>query len=423
MLTMSLITTPNSCKEIYNTYLKEIAGVVITRRQVEVIACVIHNRGDKKIASILCISPRTASAHIRDILNKFGYNSREQIIDTIEKSGKLKYIKQYYHHLLIQSYFEQVLRKISTTLSLQNITCVLNYEQADVMAQENLLLQITENLKLAGINVVENNYGASEKKHTMVKEDVKQIDLTIINTTKLVLKIPTDLLNASSKNETNRKVFLLFNKDQETIDAKSAIDVINSYENTVNYVDFTDINRYYFSFLQLIHKIYNTSLFNDVLEHLIQDFKNYYNSIVTADDNNLLCDEQINRKFIIKLLSKYVSNTSGKVIIFIGIIMIIISVFLGIRAMNNTVLTQQLEQPAAIHTEQQIQEIEKKLNYLVDNFSSDNVTQKNKTKNHQMIGEVTKVIESLIQEQNIIQLLSFNGLSISNQCLRALSHV
>jgi len=76
-------------RELYDSYLNNIKDINFTHREIDIIACVLHNRGEKKTASLLSISPRTVSAHIHNVMLKLGCNSREHLIDFIEKSGKL----------------------------------------------------------------------------------------------------------------------------------------------------------------------------------------------------------------------------------------------------------------------------------------------------------------------------------------------
>jgi DNA-binding CsgD family transcriptional regulator len=64
-------------KLLYNQYLNTISNIYFTYREIDVIACVLHNRGEKKIASLLNVSPRTVGTHIRNILQKLAKGTRE----------------------------------------------------------------------------------------------------------------------------------------------------------------------------------------------------------------------------------------------------------------------------------------------------------------------------------------------------------
>jgi DNA-binding CsgD family transcriptional regulator len=62
----------------------------------DIISAILHNRGEKKIAGLLFISPKTVSSHVHNIMLKIGSHSKDGIIDFIEKSGKIIYVKHYY---------------------------------------------------------------------------------------------------------------------------------------------------------------------------------------------------------------------------------------------------------------------------------------------------------------------------------------
>lgn len=149
-------------KELYEGYLREIGGTKFTLREIDVISCIMHNRGEKKIASLLQISPRTVGTHLHNIMLKLGKNSRESIIDFIEKSGKLSYIKKYYFHILIQSAFEQSLVKIGKTINRKVFDCSVNAGQLNEK-EKNKLRNITSHLKLANINFIKNNKSTEHK--------------------------------------------------------------------------------------------------------------------------------------------------------------------------------------------------------------------------------------------------------------------
>ena len=89
---MNFSTSPYIKEELYKHHLFEISGVKFTLREMDIISCILHNRGEKKIATLLSISYKTVSAHVHNIMNKLSHSSREYIIDYIEKSGKLQII-------------------------------------------------------------------------------------------------------------------------------------------------------------------------------------------------------------------------------------------------------------------------------------------------------------------------------------------
>ena len=74
----------------------QIKGIIFTEREADIIACVLHLKGAKKIAQILDISPRTIEGHIRNILHKMGVNSQGSIKEKVENSPEAHFFKRRY---------------------------------------------------------------------------------------------------------------------------------------------------------------------------------------------------------------------------------------------------------------------------------------------------------------------------------------
>ena len=118
-LTMTLRSEPNQRKRLYNEYLWELFGISFTFREIDIIACLVHNRNYASIAELLSIpSIRTVQTHIRNIKHKLDSNNNsgnyraykiatQHIISRVEESGKLKYFRQYYFHIRVQLSFER----------------------------------------------------------------------------------------------------------------------------------------------------------------------------------------------------------------------------------------------------------------------------------------------------------------------------
>lgn len=100
-------------EEIYSEYLCFLQEIKFTRREIDVISCLVNARGTSKIASLLSISPKTIVTHIRNIMLKLECNSREGIIDFIERSHKLHILREYYSSLMTEIEFEKSLKEIS----------------------------------------------------------------------------------------------------------------------------------------------------------------------------------------------------------------------------------------------------------------------------------------------------------------------
>lgn len=99
--------------QCHENALLEIAGIKFTQREVDVISCIIHGRGSKKIGDLLDISPKTAEAHVRNIMMKIDCNSRERIIDFVESSQELQLVSRHYFYLLKYRVFLKQLTNIS----------------------------------------------------------------------------------------------------------------------------------------------------------------------------------------------------------------------------------------------------------------------------------------------------------------------
>ena len=77
----------NLPRVFYKEHLETINGINFTQREIDIIAFTLTRRSSKTIAPLLSISPRTVENHISNIMMKLECNSREAIIDFIEKSG------------------------------------------------------------------------------------------------------------------------------------------------------------------------------------------------------------------------------------------------------------------------------------------------------------------------------------------------
>ena len=67
---MALEVGYNKRKYLYDNYLNQINGIKFTYREIDIITCILHNRGEKKIAALLSISPRTVNTHVHNITLK-----------------------------------------------------------------------------------------------------------------------------------------------------------------------------------------------------------------------------------------------------------------------------------------------------------------------------------------------------------------
>lgn len=156
---------------IYKQYLSDINNISFTQREIDVIACVIHNRGEKKIAILLKISPRTVSAHVHNIMLKISTNSREGIIDFVEQTGKSTTIREYYFHLLVRNCIDKYLNHISSNLNKNGLYYHLYHQHLESQEKEKLQ-QIEADLKIANIALYTNNEEISIPTVVVLNEDL-----------------------------------------------------------------------------------------------------------------------------------------------------------------------------------------------------------------------------------------------------------
>lgn len=137
----------------YSELLQKIGGVKFTPREIDTIACILCGRTPKKISLFLSITPRTVEAYIANIKQKLGCNSRESILDFVEKSIEAPLVRKHYQNLLLQFDFEKRLQEISKLVQ-ESPACLLIYE-CEGRNKPPFIERIEKHLKLAGIkNVV-----------------------------------------------------------------------------------------------------------------------------------------------------------------------------------------------------------------------------------------------------------------------------
>ncbi len=138
-------------------HLEPINGVNFTKREIDVIACILSGKSVKKIAQFLSISPRTVENHLHNIMLKLGCQSQEKIIEFIEKSDKFLLIRKHYLNLLIQSSFISELKTLSALVVNYNYACLL-ITNGDLTDNTAFVRQFMQDLQLAGFKVsVEHN--------------------------------------------------------------------------------------------------------------------------------------------------------------------------------------------------------------------------------------------------------------------------
>ncbi|MDF2966089.1 MAG: hypothetical protein K0Q51_1477 [Rickettsiaceae bacterium] len=225
----------------YSNELNIINGVKFTAREIDIISCIFHNRGEKKIASLLAISPRTVSTHVHNIMLKIGHSSREHLIDFIEKSNKLTLVKKHYSHLLLSHTFNNKLLEIGRILN-KGMICYLDYKEVPPEEQK-ILNKIQEDLASANIKLEQISNGSQNKSSRLC-----------------IVRRPSS--NSVLDNDNIYLLLLNNNKPEEG--------------NGIKYIDFTQADNYYFAVLELLSKL----LGNTLIEPIKEEFNKEYNSII-----------------------------------------------------------------------------------------------------------------------------------------------
>ena len=247
MIKNSVMLTHVKRENLFLNHLKQIGDMNFTLREIDIIACIINNRGDKKIAFLLSISPRTVSTHVRNIMLKLNCNSKESIIDFVEKYGKTKIFRQYYAELLSEASFNNYLAKIKKLLNNNDITIDIITKESAIAKNIPLLQQLKKHLALANI-VLEINSVTEKSKST---SRTVQLDLYLEN---------------SSEN-----ISLVFNKNTKS-----------------KTIDFRDEDNYYFLVTELLSSIIDKAEINKINDEFILDYQS-----ILASNTDFTISEKI----------------------------------------------------------------------------------------------------------------------------------
>lgn len=181
-----------STKFLYEKHLNTIQGKKFTLREIDVLSCLINNRGDKKIADILSITPKTVSVHVQNVMRKFNCNSRDQIIDCTEIAGVIGYLREYYLHLLYQNHFNHLLAKLSKKLKIKEQYFSVNSSEANI-CEDSLYQTIKDYASILNYTFVDSSKSESQNlskfpiemiKENNYCEDFLQCLLKVAKTTK-----------------------------------------------------------------------------------------------------------------------------------------------------------------------------------------------------------------------------------------------
>ncbi len=321
--------------------LQSIKDKNFTIREIDIIACLIHNRGEKKIADLLSISPRTVSAHVRNIMQKLTCNSREGIIDFVEKSGKLNLLKNHYNILLINATFQNYLVKIGKLYNRNALNIEITSKENIKVDQIPILQELRKHLKLANVNLTIGQ--------AMAKSTDKNLNLN------LFIDYPS------------KKIQLIFDKNK-----------------ALQSIDFRNKSNYYFSVLKLLQTIIDRA----ELKKLSEEFKNDYESIYHSNAEFISPGEQsqqLSEKNTHAVTRQYIV---GALIVITGVIIFILF-YLHINDINTDTKIKDIGTNTNL-------ELEQKIDHILKEFSANNTNKEFLQKNQGWIKNVQHIVDNII---------------------------
>ncbi|AIL13837.1 hypothetical protein IM40_10715 (plasmid) [Candidatus Paracaedimonas acanthamoebae] len=134
---------------IYIHQLQVLHNVHFTRREIEIIACLMNGRPPKGIGALLSLSPRTIEVHIYNIFKKLEVNSKESLITLIEKTSHIFTLKKFYLYLSWLKEFEKNLEIIARLPFHKGAVQIVGWKE-DISDRAYFLKALEETLKQAG---------------------------------------------------------------------------------------------------------------------------------------------------------------------------------------------------------------------------------------------------------------------------------
>ncbi len=288
--------------QFYYDAIKTINDIKFTPREIDVIACLLGGRGSKTIAHFLSIEEKTVETHKYNIMRKVECNSKECIINFVEKSGLSSLIRSHYQRLLLQFTFEQRLRKIEPLLDKNGASCLLIYWKENT-EKTHLIYQMENQLKLTKIPLV-------------IKES-KQAISYLVSAQKsqpashVICVLPISLMNQFNVQESREKLefsqfiqeiykyaknisFVFLDREGVPIELK------REFKDIVC-IDFNEENGYYSSLFKVLNWLFPSKELEKLGNEFIDETENVWNAPETDS-------EQTTPKSLINFKSKEKSS-------------------------------------------------------------------------------------------------------------------
>lgn len=241
-------------KDLKSNHLTVIKGKKFTRRETDVIACLMCGR-PSAIPSFLSISSRTVEAHVHNIMLKLECNSREGIIDFVERSGKTSFTQAHYRSLAADLLFENCLRGIEVLARDQvHVTKVL-FNVSELASRSDMVQRLEKHIKIAGIETVfkkkkEDELLSSNATFVKEKANEKRYVLTVSDKRESDLQPMDAKLGAVEENadtsESSVFVRLDFLDEHDSSQEQSSQEAVNAH-------DFSDYYKGVFNVLKILY--------------------------------------------------------------------------------------------------------------------------------------------------------------------------
>ena len=124
-----------------------IRGISITKKEAQIISCLLNGRRTKSIAALFNISPYTVTSHIRNIMTKLNISSQDQLIRCVETSESYIKLKNLYFDFKLQDIFLSILQSVKNIISNRSLNCLIFISEEN----ENIK-QLIKYFKFVGIN-------------------------------------------------------------------------------------------------------------------------------------------------------------------------------------------------------------------------------------------------------------------------------
>lgn len=245
--------------------IEAISGIKFTPREIDILACIIGRRTAKKVALSLHISPKTVENHIRNIMQKLECNSREGIIDFIERAQEASLLKQRYIQLLCQATFEQSLKEVSTQIKKNHLTCTLI--DASEETNHSLITYLKQNLESSGLHIeikVESESRCLDYLRKDIKAHAEECRLYVLSKTlRKEIQDHRDFCQTVPKQwkNSNNIFFLLISQKAKGFTAIKSFPI----KNPTNLEEFI---QYYDLFFELLKSFFPVLKVDDILSKL-----------------------------------------------------------------------------------------------------------------------------------------------------------